>query len=93
MPTPKMLKINGDDIMKILQIQPGVKIGHILEALLQEVIDDPTRNKREHLEHRVKSLGNLSDEELIKIADSAESKIELSEDERISSIKSKYYVK
>ena len=93
MPTPKMLKINGDDIMKILQIQPGVKIGHILEALLQEVIDDPTRNKREHLEHRVKNLGNLSDEELIKIADSAESKIELSEDERISSIKSKYYVK
>ena len=93
MPTPKMLKINGDDIMKILQIQPGVKIGHILEALLQEVIDDPMRNKREHLEQRVKNLGNLSDEELIKIADSAESKIELSEDERISSIKSKYYVK
>lgn len=92
-PTPKMLKINGDDIMEILKIGPGVKIGHILEVLLQEVIDDPARNIRENLEIRTNELGGLSDEELIKIADAAESKIELAEDERVSDIKAKYYVK
>lgn len=92
-PMPKMLKVNGDDVMSILSIEPGVKVGHILEVLLQEVIDDPSLNIREKLEIRVKELGKLSDEELIKIADKAESKIELAEDERISGIKSKYYVK
>lgn len=92
-PTAKMLKINGDDVMKILGISPGVKIGRILEALLQEVIDDPAKNTREYQVSRIKYLGGLSDEELVKIADAAESKIELAEDERISSIKAKYYVK
>lgn len=92
-PTPKMLKINGDDVMSILAINPGVKVGHIIEVLLQEVIDDPSLNVREKLEARVKELKELSDDELVKIADSAEAKIELAEDERISGIKSKYYVK
>lgn len=92
-PTPKMLKVNGSDVMSILAIEPGVKVGHILEVLLQEVIDNPPLNVRDQLEARVKELGRLSDEELIKIAESAESKIELAEDERISGIKSKYYVK
>lgn len=92
-PTPKMLKINGDDIMKILGISPGIKVGHILEVLLQEVIDDPKKNKEEYLRKRVAELGELSDEELVKIANVAEHKVEMTEDERISSIKAKYYVK
>lgn len=92
-PTPKMLKINGDDIMKILGISPGKKVGHILEVLLQEAIDYPMCNERERLEARVRELGVLSDEELMQIADAAESKTELAEDQRISSIKVKYYVK
>lgn len=92
-PTPKMLKINGDDVMKILSIQPGPKIGHILEVLLQGVIDDPACNTHENLELRTKDLGRLSDEDLIKIAEEAESKVEMVEDERVSEIKAKYYVK
>lgn len=92
-PTPKMLKVNGDDIMKILAIPPGIKIGHILEVLLQEVIDDPKKNKEEYLQKRVAELGELSDEELVKIANAAESKVEMIEDERVSSMKAKYYVK
>ncbi|MFH1188210.1 MAG: HD domain-containing protein, partial [bacterium] len=34
----KMLKINGDDLMKILKIKPGPKIGYILNILLDEVL-------------------------------------------------------
>ena len=79
--------------MKILNITPGIKIGNILEVLLQEVIDDPARNIRENLELRIKDLGKLSDEELIKIAKEAESKVEMVEDERVSEMKAKYYVK
>src|SRR3989338_1939574 len=92
-PTPKMLKINGEDVMKILGIQPGPKVGHVLEVLLQEVMDNPDKNIREQLEERVAELGKLSDEELVKIADEAESKVEMVEDERVSEIKAKYYVK
>ncbi|QQG45756.1 MAG: HD domain-containing protein [Candidatus Sungiibacteriota bacterium] len=92
-PTPKMLKVNGEDVMRILEISPGPKVGHVLEVLLQEVIDEPTKNTKEKLEARIQELGKLSDEELVKIAEVAETKVEMTEDERISGIKAKYYVK
>ena len=92
-PTPKMLKIRGEDIMRVLGIEPGPKIGQIIEVLMQEVIDEPKKNTPEYLESRVKELGGLSSEELKKIASEAEEKFELAEDERISKIKSKYWVK
>lgn len=92
-PTPKMLKIRGEDIMRLLTIVPGPKIGRIIEVLMQEVIDDPSRNIKESLEARVADLGKLSDEELVRIAHEAETKVEMTEDERISSIKQKYWVK
>ncbi|MDZ4285395.1 MAG: hypothetical protein U1A23_00540, partial [Candidatus Sungbacteria bacterium] len=92
-PTPKMLKIKGEDIMRILSISPGQKIGRVIEVLMQEVIDDPLRNEKAILEARVAELGKLPDEELIKIAQEAESKVEMTEDERISGIKAKYWVK
>ena len=92
-PTPKMLKVHGEDVMNILEILPGHKVGYVLEVLLQEVIDDPVRNRRENLESRIKELGKLSDEELIKIAEAAENKVEMTEDQRISGMKEKYYVK
>ncbi len=92
-PTPKMLKIRGDEIMRILNIEPGPKIGKIIEVLMQEVIDDPAKNDPAALALRVAQLGKLSDEELVRIANAAETKIELAENERISGIKAKYYVK
>ncbi len=92
-PTPKMLAADGQDIMRILGIGPGPKIGRIIEALMQEVIDEPDKNDPVMLEERIRTLGQMSDEELARIADEAESKIELAEDERIGAIKQKYYVK
>lgn len=92
-PTPKMLKVNGEDIMKILSIEPGPRIGQILEVLLQEVIDKPAKNTKEGLGVRVKELGELSEKELVKMAEKAETKVGVVEDERVSKIKAKYYVK
>lgn len=59
-----MLKIDGNEIMKILNIKPGPKIGLLLNALLSEVLDDPKKNKKEYLERRAKELSQLSDSEL-----------------------------
>lgn len=79
--------------MKILGIKPGPTIGRILEALLQEVIDDPAKNTREYLESRIKELGDLSDDELTRIAQAAETRVEMREDEREGQMKAKYFVK
>ncbi|OGZ97012.1 MAG: hypothetical protein A3J10_04265 [Candidatus Sungbacteria bacterium RIFCSPLOWO2_02_FULL_54_10] len=92
-PTPKQLKVNGGDVMQVLGSEPGPTIGRVLEVLLQEVIDDPAKNNREQLMARIGELGQMPDEELVRIAEASESKIEISEDERISSIKAKYHVK
>lgn len=92
-PTPKMLKISGTDVMEILGTEPGPKIGHMLAALLEEVIDDPKKNNKDYLASRVKELDLLSIEELKKLRESAESKVELVESEREAELKGKYYVK
>ncbi|MFH1564781.1 MAG: HD domain-containing protein [bacterium] len=64
----KMLKINGDDIMKELKMKPGHKIGFILNALLNEVLEDPAKNDREYLLGKIKELNKLNDEDLKKLA-------------------------
>ncbi len=50
--SPKMLKVKGDDVMKILDIPPGPRVGFILSVLLEEVLDDPKRNIKEKLEEK-----------------------------------------
>ena len=92
-PTPKMLAVDGNDVMKILGIAPGPKIGFILAALLEEVIDEPSKNSKDYLTTCVLELNQLSIEELKKMAESAESKVELVEGEREAELKDKYYVK
>ena len=79
--------------MRILAIAPGPKIGRVIEVLMQEVIDDPAQNEKSVLEKRVAELGILPDEELMKIAQAAETKVEMTEDERVSEMKAKYWVK
>ena len=91
--SPKMLAVKGDEVIKILSISPGPKIGWILGILLEEVLDDPTRNKREYLVSRIKYLGELTDEELKKIADGAKRKKEEFESGIETEMKKKYYVK
>ncbi len=60
----KMLKINGDSLMKILEIPAGPKIGAILDVLLGEVLEDPELNTAELLERQARLLAGLDLEEL-----------------------------
>lgn len=70
----EMLKVDGRDVMKILNIKPGPKVGLILNTLLAEVLDDPSKNKKEYLEKRIKELENFSDKELKAIEEKVEEK-------------------
>ena len=91
--SPKMLKVNGEDVMKILDIQPGQRIGWILSILLDEVIDEPEKNNKKDLEFRIKNLGKLSDAELEKLSQSSRKKKEEFESGIEAEMKRKYYVK
>lgn len=91
--SPKMLKVTGVDVMKLLGISPGPRVGNTLSALLEEVLDDPKRNTKEYLEHRILELKKLSDAELENLADKAIDKKNEAEDEIESEIKGRYHVR
>ncbi|HXK40883.1 MAG TPA: HD domain-containing protein [Candidatus Paceibacterota bacterium] len=84
----KMLKIDGNELMKELNIQPGPKVGLILNYLLAEVLDDPTRNTGEYLKKRVHELDKKSPEELSESLKKIEEAQKKEEEERMK----KYYV-
>ncbi|KKR88567.1 MAG: PolyA polymerase family protein [Candidatus Wolfebacteria bacterium GW2011_GWA2_42_10] len=91
--SPKMLKVNGEDVMRILNIEPGPKIGQILSILLDEVIEEPEKNTKNNLETRIENLGELSEKESEKMAKSARERKEEFEGGIEEEIKKKYYVK
>lgn len=45
----KDLKVNGVDVMEILGIKPGPKIGEVLNTIFAEVEESPKLNEREIL--------------------------------------------
>jgi len=52
----RMLKLNGNDLIKLLNIKPGPRIGTLVNYLLQEVIEDPKNNTREYLAKKAREL-------------------------------------
>jgi poly(A) polymerase/tRNA nucleotidyltransferase (CCA-adding enzyme) len=88
----KMLKVDGNDVMEILKIKPGPKVGQILYILLEEVIEDPKKNKKEFLKKEIERLGKLEDKELEKLAKKAKEKIEEIEQKKDEMTKRKYWV-
>ena len=86
----KMLKINGDELIKILDIKPGPKIGAILDVLLSEVIEDPKYNNKEYLETRSRELNEMDLEVLRKKAKEAIAEKQEGDDQKI---KKEHWVK
>ncbi len=91
--TPKMLALNGDELMAFLKIPPSPRIGWILNALLEEVLDDPEKNIKESLTARAKELNALTDAELQKLMASAKEKKKEAEAEEEEQIKKEFRVK
>lgn len=54
--TTKDLKVDGTDVMEILNIKPGPEVGQILNALFKEVVENNLPNERGALISQLKSL-------------------------------------
>ncbi|HUD09722.1 MAG TPA: HD domain-containing protein [Patescibacteria group bacterium] len=51
------MAVDGNDVMRILNIKPGPIIGKMLNELFAEVDEDLKLNNKEYLEKRIKELG------------------------------------
>lgn len=87
-----MLKTDGSRIMEKFHEKPGPKIGYVLHALLEEVLDDPKRNTEKHLDARTEEMLKLSEDELKVLGESGKKKREEKEDEEIRQIMEKHHV-
>ncbi len=87
------LKVNGETLIKTLHMKPGPRMGWILHALLEEALDDPTKNTEEHLLELVKSLDLLGDKELKALGEKGIEKKESLEQKEINKLHSKHGVK
>lgn len=88
----KALKINGNEVMDILKIPAGPKVGWILEILLGEVLTDTDKNQKEILEKSVKELGLFTEKELGAMAKKAKEGREKIETKKDEMTKAKYWV-
>jgi len=88
----KMLKVNGNDVMKILGVGQGPKVGHVLDVLLEYVLEEPKKNKKEFLEKEIQKLGKLSEKELKTLAQKAREEREKIETKQDQMTKQKYWV-
>jgi poly(A) polymerase/tRNA nucleotidyltransferase (CCA-adding enzyme) len=87
-----MLKIDGRGIMSVCDIPAGPKIGNILNALFDEVLDDPTRNTKEYLEKRSQELNSLPENELSKLGQKGRERVGDAEEKELEQIRKKHHV-
>lgn len=86
------LAVDGEYMIRDLSMKPGPRMGWILSALLEEVLDDPTKNTREHLSELIKSLNVLGDAELKTLGDRGKEKKNKLEMEEIDKLHKKHGV-
>lgn len=91
--TLKMLKTDGKRIMNVTQETPGPKIGYILHALFDEVLENPEKNTEEYLDVKSKELNYLSLEELRTLAEKGKGEMEQKNQEQIRTIRKQFKVK
>ena len=80
-------------MIKELSIKPGPRMGWMLHALLEEVLEDPKKNTVEKLSELVKSLDKLSDTELKALGDKGKEKKEELEEEEVAKLHEKHGVR
>jgi len=88
-----MLKIDGKKIMEVTEEKPGPKIGFVLHALLEEVLDNPKLNTEEYLEDRAKDFIKLPIEDLEKIGKEGKKKKDEEERKEVGEIRKRHWVK
>ena len=96
------LAIDGKDLIEMelhpptedggTGIKPGPRMGWILNALLEEVLEDPNKNTVEYLTKLTQKLDHLEDEELKKLGEKGKEKKENLEQEEVKKLHKKHGV-
>lgn len=89
----KMLKTDGKRIMDVTHETPGPKIGFVLHALFDEVLDEPKKNTEEYLDKRALEFMKLPIEELQKMGGKGKEEMELKNQEKVKEIRKQFKVK
>lgn len=87
-----MLKIDGGELMSVTGEKPGPRLGWMLHALLEEVLDDPAKNTKEYMDAKALELSKMSDSELRAIGEEGKERKEEAEEADIKDIQKKYFV-
>lgn len=82
----KMLKTDGGRLMEMFHMKPGPKIGYILNALLEEVLDNAEKNNEIYLDTRTKELIEMPEDDLKRLGEAGKQRREAAEDEEIRHI-------
>lgn len=88
----KMLKIDGTRIMELTGERPSKKLGDTLNALLEEVLDDPLKNTPAYLEERALALIKMDEKELDTLGKKGRVKRGKEESEAIAELHKKHKV-
>ena len=87
-----MLKIDGTTLMGTFHVKAGPRIGWTLNALLEDVLEDPKKNTREYLHQKSEELLKLSDAELREKGEAGKKTREAREEEELKKILDKHHV-
>ena len=86
-----MLGIDGSCIIKLGE-KPGPRIGWILHTLLEEVLDDPSRNSSEYLENRARELSKLPEGRLKTLGEKGKDRKEEQDEAEVQKLREKHHV-
>lgn len=87
-----MLAVNGSDLMQELHVKPGPRIGWTLNALLEEVLEDPSKNTKEYLMKSAERLSSLTDQELQELGEAGRKKRDEREEAELQEILDRNHV-
>lgn len=89
----KMLKTDGKRIMEVTNMAPGPKVGYILHALFDEVLENPEKNTEDYLDTKAKELVNLSVEDLKALGEAGKEEMEQKNEEQVKEIRKQFKVR
>ncbi|MFZ3020176.1 MAG: HD domain-containing protein, partial [Minisyncoccia bacterium] len=87
-----MLAVDGNYIMKEFHEKPGPRLGFLLHALLNDVLEDPKLNTKDELSKKVEEYLKLDDKTLKERGEMGKTAKEKEEEGELSKIRSKYKV-
>ncbi len=88
-----MLNIDGKKIMDVTGEIPGPKIGFVLHALLEEVLDNPKLNTEEYLNKKAIELIKLPEKKLREMGEEGKERKEEENEEELKEIRKIHKVK